>query len=162
MPPKADFIMANVARVSGVANGPLVIMLSLNPIACYHSVHIYKYKFSDFDVAGVTQLTTSELVSIAVGAAIILGQSTREDPPNQCALSGYPGYTYEASLSLCYRTVASPLSVTAAEAACAADGTNSQLLRVSSVEVFNFLVQQKRRCFTFTCITYTCIMQSYS
>lgn len=28
MPPKADFIMANVARVSGVANGPLVIMLS--------------------------------------------------------------------------------------------------------------------------------------
>lgn len=97
------------------------------------------------NAAGVTQLTTSELVSIAVGAAIILGQSTREDPPNQCALSGYPRYTYEASLSLCYRTVASPLSVTAAEAACAADGTNSQLLRVSSVEVFNFLVQQKQQ-----------------
>lgn len=42
IPPKADFIMANVARVSGVANGPLVIMLSLNPIACYHSVHIFR------------------------------------------------------------------------------------------------------------------------
>lgn len=137
-------------------------LIQLLVITVYISFIKYNYKFSDFDVAGVTQLTTSELVSIAVGAAIILGQSTREDPPNQCALSGYPGYTYEASLSLCYRTVASPLSVTAAEAACAADGTNSQLLRVSSVEVFNFLVQQKRRCFTFTCITYTCIMQSYS
>lgn len=30
MPPKADFIMANVAQVSGVANGPLVIMMLLN------------------------------------------------------------------------------------------------------------------------------------
>ncbi|XP_048764901.1 uncharacterized protein LOC125672723 [Ostrea edulis] len=88
--------------------------------------------------AGVTQLSAPELLALLLATAVIL-QPSSSTP----ICDSYPTYTYDATLQLCYRTVKEPrLSVTDADAACKADGPNAQLIQITNLSIYNFVVNQ--------------------
>ncbi|XP_061177653.1 uncharacterized protein LOC133186413 [Saccostrea echinata] len=86
--------------------------------------------------AGVTEWSAPQLVTIALITAILLRRQS-------FYCDDYPTFTFDTTYDICYKIYKDPkLTVQGTDAVCKAHGTRSQLIRINSPTIYDFVVKQ--------------------